>query len=50
MNDICLAARLEATPNEFDERAAGTGQRSEGEPCHRVYFQSGRRFTPADAF
>ena len=23
MNDICLAARLETTPNEFGERQAG---------------------------
>jgi hypothetical protein len=48
MNDICLAARLETTSNEFDERQTVMGQQSEGEPCHRVYFQSGRRFTPAD--
>jgi hypothetical protein len=48
MNDICLAAHLEATRNESDERPAGRGHQSKGEPCHRVYFQNGRRFTPAD--
>ena len=50
MNDICLAARLEITPNAFGERQAGKGQRSDDEPCDGVNSQSGRRFTPADAF
>ncbi|MBP6422519.1 MAG: hypothetical protein KA271_06485 [Propionivibrio sp.] len=50
MNDICLAARLETTPAEFDEHSAGRGRQAEGESCHRANFQSVRRFTSADTF
>ncbi len=50
MNDICLAACIEATFDEFLECQTGVGKQSEGESCHLVYFQSGRRFTPAAAF
>ena len=50
MKDICLAARLETTPPEFDEHSAGRGRQAEGKSCHRTYFQRGRRFTPAAAF
>lgn len=48
MNDICLAAHLETVRNDIGDHEADIRQPSDGEPCHRVYFQSGRRFTPAD--
>lgn len=50
MNDLCLAARLETTPAEFDEQLAGRGRQAEGKSCHHANFQSGRRFTSADTF
>jgi SpoVK/Ycf46/Vps4 family AAA+-type ATPase len=49
MNDICLPAHHETGRNESRDFEHGeTSPRPDGETCHRVYFQNGRRFTPAD--